>query len=600
MGIFNKKPTERSNEKTNSHAANDKVELNERPRICCLDIGKDVIDQLKHSGFNIYSGTLGRKIKVPNNSRHDNHQLLLNFDFPGNLHEFDIVVLDLHNGQTIDYKQEDHIRNNHTGKSALSLLSSYPETIFDPRPLSSLILKRELGQIGKRPHIILIFSTASYDIEYETVKITEGYAERQGTEKHNIYSFTGYAPLSEPKFGKEMVVCNIREDLKSLFELNIDKTVYNQTFHHPTIWENNKRVPDPNYIPLIKNSSGDIVSICEHGDNSLIFYLPQIESKGVFLITFLNKIAPDLLPELFPFSTTFIWKHKEEYWIPNHKKLLDERKNIEHEYKEKLNSKDTEISTNTKQYSFLHEIITETGDKLVDSLIQYLMWLGFENVTKVDQENTGSKVLEEDIQVELKNGLLIIECKGIGGTSTDSDCSQISKIKHRRCKERNRFDVFALYIVNHQRYLPPLTRQNPPFTDNQKQDAVNDERGLLSTWQLFNLYYEIENEILDKKSVRKDLLKFGFIEFRPKDLIFIDEPKELFKNGHVCIVNITNVELSIGDEILVEKNGKFQKTTIEGVQLSDKPVTTANSGEIGLQLSLPIKKKSMLWKKSGN
>ena len=148
--------------------------------------------------------------------------------------------------------------------------------------------------------------------------------------------------------------------------------------------------------------------------------------------------------------------------------------------------------------------------------------------------------------------------------------------------------------MNHQRYLPPLTRQNPPFTDNQKQDAVNDERGLLSTWQLFNLYYEIENEILDKKSVRKDLLKFGFIEFRPKDLIFIDEPKELFKNGHVCIVNITNVELSIGDEILVEKNGKFQKTTIEGVQLSDKPVTTANSGEIGLQLSLPIKKKSML------
>ncbi len=599
MGIFNKKSPEILNEKSNSNNGNEKIELNERPRICCLDIGRDVIDQLAHSGFNIYSGTLGSKIRVPNTNRRSNHQLLLHFDFPKNLHEFDIVILDLHNAQTIDFKEEDHVRNNHTGKSALSLLSSYPETIFDPRPLSSLILKRELGQIGKRPHIVLIFSTASYDIEYETVKIAEGYAERQGTERHNIYSFTDYAPISEAKFGKEVVVCNIREDLKNLFELNIDKTVYYQTFHHPTTWENNKNVPDPNYIPLIKNSVGDIVSICEQGDNYLKFYLPQIESKNVFLETFLIKIAPDLTPELFPFSTTFIWKHKEDYWLPNHKKLLDERKNIEHEYEGKLNSKDTEISTNIKKYSFLHDIITETGDRLVDSLIQYLKWLGFENVTKVDEEDTGSKVLEEDIQVELENGLLIIECKGIGGTSTDSDCSQISKIKHRRCKERNRFDVFALYIVNHQRYLPPLTRQNPPFTDNQKQDALNDERSLLSTWQLFNLYYEIENEIFDKKSVRNDLLKYGFIEFRPKDLIFIDQPKELFKNGYVCIVNITDIELNIGDEILVEKIGKFQKATIEGIQISDKPVTTANIGEIGLQLSMPIKKKSILWKKSG-
>ena len=200
MGISNNKKTENLNKKTNSHTDNEKVEFNERPRICCLDIDKDVIDRLNRSGFNIYAGTLGSKIKVPNATRRNNHQLLLNFDFPPNLHEFDIIVLDLDNAQAIDYKQEDHARNNHTGKSALSLLSSYPETIFDPRPLNSLILNRQLGQIGKRPHIVLIFSTDSYDIEYETVKIIEDYAERQVTQKHNIYSFTDYAPLSQPKF----------------------------------------------------------------------------------------------------------------------------------------------------------------------------------------------------------------------------------------------------------------------------------------------------------------------------------------------------------------------------------------------------------------
>lgn len=598
MGIFDKKKNEISKDNSDSHFEEEMVEVNERPKVCCIDIPNDVISELKRSRFNIYSGTLGSKIRVPNTQRHENHQLLLHFDFPANLHEYDIIILDLDNSRTIEYKPEEHIRNNHTGKSALSLLSSYPETIFDPRPLSSLILRRELNQIGKRHHIVIAFTTSSYEVEYETVKITEGYAKRQGTEKHNIYSFADNVPLSEPKYGKEITVCNVREDLKNLLEFYLKKTVYNQTFHHPTIWKDDKRVPNPNFVPLLKSSSDDIVSICEFNDNSLTFFFPQIESKGEFLDAFLSKIAPDLLPEIFPFSTTFNWKNNEEYWLPNHKKLLDEKKILEAEYKKKLELKDNEISNNIERYSFLHEIITETSDNLVDALIQYLKWLGFEKITKVDEEGFDSKVLEEDIQVEIEDGLLIIECKGIGGTSTDSDCSQISKIKHRRCRERNKFDVYALYTVNHQRYLPPFNRQNPPFTENQIQDAINDERGLLSTWQLFNLYYDIENGVLDKKGARSDLLKYGFIEFRPKGLVYIDEPKEIFKNGEVCIVNISSVDLSIGDEILVEKKGKFQRAIIEGIQINDKPVSSANNGEIGLKLDIPIKKKSILWKKS--
>lgn len=576
------------------------VEIKERPRICCIDINEDDIEQLKHLGFNIYNGTLGSKIKVPNTSRRENHQLLLNYDFPANLHEFDIIILDLENSKTIDYNAESHVRNIHTGTSAVSLLSSYPETIFNPRPISSLILNTNLNQIGERPHIIIVFTSGSYDIEYETVKTTKGYVESQRSEKHNIYAFSNFTPLSNSKFGKEINVCSTREDLKNLLESNLTNAFYNQTFYHPTIWQSEKSIPNPNYVLLLKNYSGEIVSFCEYKDKSYRFYFPQIEKKGGFLASLLTKIAPDFLPELFPFSTTFNWKHKEEYWLPNHSKLLKEKKDIEHEYKEKLKSKDTEISTNNTHFSFLHEIITETGDGLVDSLINYLKWLGFNKVKKVDEENTGNGVLEEDIQVELENGLLIIECKGIGGTSTDSDCNQISKIKHRRCRERNAFDVFALYIVNHQRYLPPIDRQNPPFTENQKQDAINDERGLLSTWQLFNLYFEIENGILTKESARENLLKYGFIEFRPKNLIIIDEPKEIFKNGEVCIINITDVELSISEEILVEKNGKFQKAIIEGIQLNDLPITSAKSGEIGLQLSIPIKKNSILWKKASS
>lgn len=596
MGILRKKENDVDQPKTISKEDNKDSEFIERPKICCIDIANDDTELLINSGFNITSGSLGKKIKVPNTERKENHQLLLNFDYPPNLHEFDIIIIDLDNIQTIEYKPEEHFRKNHTGKSALCLLSSYPETIFDPRPLSSFILNNKIRQMGKRPRMFLIFTTSSYEIEYEPVKITEGYSSRQKIRKEGIYSFLNYVPISSAKYGREMTVTDIDADLKNLLLKHLKDAFYNQIFNHPTIWENNKNVPDPKFVPLIKNSDEEIVSIFEGRENFTIFFLPQFEHKGNFLNEFLINIGPNIIPELFPYSTTFSWKTDKAYLLPNQKKLNDEKGKIQEEYKIKLKSKDEEISNNYERYSYLHEILTESGDKLVDALFTYLKWLGFKNVKKVDEENSTSSTLEEDIQVELENGLLVIECKGIGGTSSDSDCSQISKIKHRRCKERNSFDVYALYIVNHQRYLPPLKRQNPPFTVNQRQDALNDERGLLTTWQLFNLYYEIEEGILGKENARNSLLKFGLIEFRPDDLTLIDEPNEIFKEGYVCIVNINNVDLNIGDRILVERNGKFNFNIVESIQINDQSVSSVKSGEIGLKLRKPILKKSILWK----
>ncbi|MGV1021028.1 hypothetical protein ACTS9V_15565 [Empedobacter falsenii] len=576
-----------------------KLEINERPRICCIDIDEEVVKYLCDSGFNLYSGTLGDKVKVPNKKRHENHQLLLNYDFPENIHEYDIFLIDLNNSKTIDYNSKDHIRENHTGKKAISLLSSYPETIFDPRPLSSVILEKKLKQIGSRTHMIITFTTESYEIEYETVLITEDSVSRHGYEKHHIYSYIGNVPLSESKYGKEMIVEDVRQDLKNMLEKSLNDSIYNQTFHHPTTWSNESQIPSIKYKPLIRNSNNDIVSFIETRDNAILFYFPQINEKKEFLYDFLTKLAPDLMPDLFPFSTKFSWKQNYDYWLPNHNQLLNERELIKNEYKAKISAKNKEIKSNTKKYSFLHDILSESGDELVKALEKYLKWLGFENIINVDEQKTENTVLEEDIQIELDNGLLIIECKGIGGTSTDSDCSQISKIKHRRCKERNSFDVYALYIVNHQRYLPPINRRNPPFTENQIQDAVNDERGLLTTWQLFNLYEEIENGLIDKSKARQELLKYGHVEIKPNLQVIIDEPKEFFKDGHICIVNI-NVELKIGEEILIEKNGKFISATIEGIQVEGKPVSSVYSGEVGLQLSKPIKRKSILWKKANN
>src|SRR5690554_7834195 len=100
--------------KTNStieELTNPITNMNERPRICCIDIKKEIVDVLIEEGYNIFNATLGKQIKIPNKNRHDNRFVLLNFDFPNNIHEFDIFLIDLENVDQINYIPEDHIRD---------------------------------------------------------------------------------------------------------------------------------------------------------------------------------------------------------------------------------------------------------------------------------------------------------------------------------------------------------------------------------------------------------------------------------------------------------------------------------------------------------
>ena len=150
---------------------------------------------------------------------------------------------------------------------------------------------------------------------------------------------------------------------------------------------------------------------------------------------------------------------------------------------------------------------------------------------------------EEDIQIEMEAGLIIIEAKGIGGTSRDDECSQISKIRSRRCEERNKFDVIALYIVNHQRHIPPLERKNPPFTENQVHDAELEKRGLLTTWDLYNLYFNVENGMISKKRAIECLMKPGLIKFIPDKITKLNLVKEIYQNGEVVIFDLISTGL---------------------------------------------------------
>ncbi len=574
------------------------LKIIERPRICCIDLSDDVVSSLRESAANISVGSLGSKIEVPNinSSSESTHFIKLNFDFPNNLQEFDIFLLDLGMFHTKIYNYSDHDINKIDNNTSMILVSRFPETEFDPRPLSAAFLNKYLYKINNRPILIIAFSGVAENTEYEILKNSQ---ELQLYQQTNIYSFWNGVPLDSTQFGSKTIVCKSKDnDLRELLEKYKDNITYNQTFRHPVTWT----IPYPpseTFTPLMTNINGDIISFIEKDKNKTLIVLPQIDDKTSFLLEFLSTIAPSNYTELFPFSTLHKWREQEQYWLPNHSQLIKKKKDLETSSKNKIENIDSEIYENIKDFSFLHEILTESDDLLKFPLIKYFQWLEFDDVIDYDEIiSKRNTIKEEDIQIKLPdNGLLVIECKGIGGTSKDSDCSKVLKYKNRQIsKGENKF-VYALYIVNHQRHKPPMERENPPFTSEQIQDAKNDGRGLVTTWQLFNVFFDIEKGVYTKKEIRESILDFGLIEFKPSNLIYIDEPKEIKKDGYVCIVNLRYINIVINEVLFSEKNGKFEKVEVLDIQENGKSIQQASNGEFGLMLNSKITINSKIWKK---
>ena len=564
-----------------------------KPKICMINIDDDIVNSIKKDNFYITKANLGTRIKTPT-SYDETYRCKLDHNIPRNLHEYDIIVIDLLTKENeIEYIKEDQLIEG-INDTVSYFVSQYPQQIFEPKNLVLQSLNNVIKKMQNKQIILIIFAHTDLYINYHEHTIST-----QGGSSNNNFTF-GTFDFMEPYNRFNNNICGEVFKLSSsgnciaekLYKY-VEDTSYYTSFKHPKVWDGKNYVDSKIFLPLLENELGEIVSYIEAIDKSLILMLPQFKDKTSVLSELLMDVMPSIVPSLFPELTTFNWKTQKEYWLPGHSNLLDEKEKMNVEYQKKLNYIDNEIELNNKKYNFLIESITETGDTLVKAIKAYLEWLGFENIKLMDEEE--GRIKEEDIQIEIPEGLLIIEIKGIGGTSKDSECSQISKIRNRRQKERQKFDVYALYIVNHQRYLPPINRQNPPFLQEQISDAEEDERGLLTTWELFKTFNYINNGLLTKQNVKKSLLKYGLIEPIRDNLRHIGKAAEIYKDGKVVIINLNNIKFSIGDTLIINKDNQYFKVKIVNIQLNDTNVKEADNGEVGLELNKKISRNSGLY-----
>lgn len=562
-----------------------------KTKICCLNLDKEICDYFSKD-FDVYDGSLGKMVDITeHNKRLSRTNLLLNYDFPDNLHEYDVFVIDLRNIETVKYKEEEHTKKRIVGYSNYYFVSSLPETLFNPIPIGCEILQKQLI-IKSAPSLKIIFQNIKQNISYSYEDVAQ-YGSRKTIERTNYLLSPDIT--SSSLFGKEVRICdnNFAKTLFAKFENNIE---YYQTFYYPQDRDINtgELVPLDGFIPLLTNIHGEIVSYIWQSEREITFMLPQLESKIQLLDILFKEILYCHYSEFFPSIEECSWKNNSQYYLPGQRSLQEKRESIISKYEEDIKKIDSEIAKNKENFKFLHDILTESGSALVNALITYLKWLGFEKVIDKD-ETVENDIFEEDIQVDLgEKGVLIIEAKGLHGTSKDSECAQISKIRYRRCEERGKFDVYGLYIVNNERSVEPLKRTIPPFNDIQIKDAKNDKRGLIYTWQLYNLYFNIENGLISKDEARDRILMTGLVDFSPR-FIELGKPYAYYHNKTVICVELHNVPLSNKDILAYEVNGQYILLQIEGIEQNNSSISQISNGKVGIKVDKIVPNINMLY-----
>jgi hypothetical protein len=106
LSNFKERSVKDIDEITTKDDAHEENTFQEKPQICLIDIESKIKENLIKKGFNIESGTLSNIINVPNTAQNiytTGCVCIPNFSFPENLHEYEIIVLDLSDKKVIPY-----------------------------------------------------------------------------------------------------------------------------------------------------------------------------------------------------------------------------------------------------------------------------------------------------------------------------------------------------------------------------------------------------------------------------------------------------------------------------------------------------------------
>lgn len=569
----------------------------EKTNICCLDLTKECIDYLKSLDLNVYEGSLGSVFCINwGHATYGVKTVLLDVDLPVNLQEYHVFIHDMENAHNKEYNAEDHHIKNIENIDKRHLECRYPVNKLDLRPFGLNRLASIFRENSTQKRIEIIFVGCENVVTYQSNNVS-GYDPEILGEYSNI---EGWNLVSgKEKYGKR-VHLEVNELSKTLFEGQLNKVKYYREFLLPTEYEGEERVTDKHFMSLLNNENGGCVSYMYfYSDDFVKFVLPQVADKAGLLKDLFEKILFKYCSDYFPDVEARNWIHSDSYLLPEEldiqRKIESKREELEKEI-EKLEEESTTIKEKNK---FLKQLLTETGGTLVSAVKTFLEWIGFEGIIDKDEILEEGELKEEDLCFDYEGIHVLVEVKGINGTSTDSECSQIDKIVSRRMRQLKSTDVHGIYIVNNQKNIDPLKRQMPPFNETQIKDAKGQSRTMVYTAQLFSLYSDVDNGYISKEKARDCFMEPGLANFH-SELTSLGKPYDYFKKDTIICLELNGVMVKVGDMLYYKDElDKLVGCKIESIEENNQFLDSANNSKVGIKLNRKVPRNRELYVRNG-
>jgi len=321
------------------------------------------------------------------------------------------------------------------------------------------------------------------------------------------------------------------------------------------------------------------------GESGLVIILPQVSDKAQFLLRLLNEVLPEIVPSLFPDTVGQSWVHREEYELESVIEKTHQIVEIQERARSEVAALESEIQADQAAGQFLYELLRETGSPLVLAVKRALAELGFRHVVDVDEEMKAARsanALREDLRVHDDSPVLVVDVKGVAGHPSDAEALQSQKHAFIYLQEQGRVDVRGLTIINHQRLLPPLERENRmPFRREILRNADELKLGLMTTFDLFRLVRGKALNGWSENAVKPVLYRVGRIEPVPMHYQYVGAIGQVWKNAFSLEVH--EGEVRTGDRIAIDSGVDCLEQQIDSLQLNGTAVEVGEEGkEVGV------------------
>ncbi len=558
----------------------------EHPKILLLDLDDDVVSALADRGFNAVAGSLGTPytIKPQQGFVPVNRACSLPFDFK----EFEIIVIDLHyNLDRTASRQSANVEVDSVKYMTVSAEDGY----VNPRIINGYAVRPDFNRILNAGGVFIVFAHALEAQNFRVYDESSMYLERP--EKLDNYSFlsvTANSILIGDGHGVEMTLSD-NAARNSALGIHLAGHLGTATYSCTVRPSHNI---DNEWITLLQNKYEEPVAgllLPQDDGQGCLLVLPNIKDKVSLLTYLIEEYLPGVAPRLFPEYEQASWAHLPEYELPEIRSLKEEIAGIQDRAKSEVAALEQQIQGELEANKYLFDLVRGTGDELVDAVQKSLSVLGFSNIVDVDQQlrNDGiNRQNREDLQIRDNEPILIVEVKGVSGLPTYDDALAVERYVVLRTREWDRTDVRGLSIINHQRNLPPLDRDNAaPFRQEIVEVAAVQSIGLFTAWDLHRLVRSFLKNQWEHRHIRDLFYGSCRIDPVPKHYAYVGVVEKYIEKLGVVGIKVDGTTFRLGDRLAFELPVIFEEQICESLQHDNQTIGTAEFGMVvGLKTNL--------------